>query len=229
MVLRRAARDTLPVLAGYVVLGIGFGMVLRAKGFGIQWAFWMSAGIYAGAMQFAALELFSSGASLAAIALTTLAVNARHLFYGLSMLEKYRGAGAKKPYLIFSLTDETFSLVSAQPPIPWKSREEEQKYCLWVSILDHVYWTGGSVLGALLGGVLGTHTEGLEFALTALFLTIFTDQWRSSKKRWPALAGLGCALICLLAFGRENFLLPALAAVAAVLLVGDRLEVRHGK
>ena len=209
-VFRAAFRDTLPVLTGYLVLGMGFGMIMTADGYGVFWSGAMSLFIYAGSMQYAAVGLITGGASLVTAALTTLAVNARHLFYGISMIDEYRTAGAWKPYLIFSLTDETYSLVCSGG----KSRE----YQVLVSVLDHFYWVSGTVLGALIGSVLPISTEGIDFALTALFLTVFTEQWCGTKKHFPALAGLLISALCLLLFGPDRFLIPAMIVITAVLL-----------
>ena len=181
--LKIAFIDTLPVMAGYLVLGFGFGIIIKVNGFGILHAFLMSALVYAGSMQYAAIGLFTGGASLIAVALTTLMVNARHLFYGISMIDRYKGTGLKKPYLIFALTDETYSLVCTDNP---KIEEKNRKsYYLFVSILNHFYWIAGSVIGAIVGTVVKFNSEGIEFALTALFVTVFLDQWLNTKNTHP--------------------------------------------
>ena len=195
-------------MAGYLVLGMGFGIILRAKGFGLPWAFAMSLCIYAGSMQYVAIDLMTGGASLVLTALTTLAVNARHLFYGLSMLERFRNK-KHKWLLAFTLTDENYSLLCA-------SRDDES-YMLTVSLLDYAYWVSGCVIGSLLGSALSFNTEGIDFALTALFLTVFTEQWLSAKDHRPALIGVGLSLLCLLIFGADRFLIPAMILIALVL------------
>lgn len=206
---------TVPVLSGYLVLGFGFGMVLRAAGFHILLALAMSAFIYAGSMQYVAIGLLTGGASLITAALTTLMVNARHLFYGVSMLERYRGMGKIKPYLIFALTDETYSLVCGDlshiPP------EEHKRYCFLVSLLDHLYWIAGSVLGAVVGTLVRFDSTGIDFALTALFVTVLLDQWLHTKKHGPAIIGIAASVACLLIFGRESFLIPAMLVIALLL------------
>lgn len=202
-------------MAGYIVLGFGFGIILKANGHGILLAFAMSFLIYAGSMQYVALELLSSGASFIVIALTTLMVNARHLFYSVSMLDRYGGTGTRKPYLIFSLTDETYSLLCADlPDLPEGHRTD---YFFAVSLLDQSYWILGSLLGALVGSIVHFNTEGIDFALTALFLTVFVDQWRSSKNHFPALVGVGVSLICLIIFGADSFLIPTMLIITAAL------------
>ena len=208
--LKEAFLATVPVLAGYLVIGLGFGMVLKSAGYGLGWAFGMSAFIYAGSMQYVLIRLLSSHASLFTVGLTTLLVNARHLFYGISMLEPYRGVGAKKPYLIYTLTDETYSLVCNHPRDPG--------FFFLVSLFDHVYWIAGSVLGSLLGSVLPFSTEGIDFSLTALFLIVLTDQWLSAKNHLPALIGLGASVLCLVIFGSDSFLIPTMLVISALLL-----------
>lgn len=214
-VIKQAFLSTLPVMAGYMVLGFGFGIILKANGHSILLAFAMSFLIYAGSMQYVALELLASGASYIVIALTTLMVNARHLFYGVSMLERYKGTGARKPYLIFALTDETYSLLCSElPELPEGRRTD---YFFAVSLFDQSYWVLGSVLGALVGTVISFNSEGIDFALTALFLTVFVDQWRSNKRHFPAIAGVGISLICLLIFGADSFLIPAMLLITLAL------------
>lgn len=224
-VVKTAFISTLPVMAGYVVLGAGFGMILKSKGYGIIWAFLMSLFIYAGSMQFVGVNLLTGGASFLTTALTTLMVNARHLFYGISMIDKYKNTGARKPYLIFALTDETYSLVSTGHEE--MEHKDYVRYCFLVSLFDQCYWVLGSVLGALIGTLFSFDTTGIDFALTALFLTILVDQWRNSKRHAPALIGLAASLICLLIFGADNFLIPSMLVIAAMLLAIRTKEEKH--
>ena len=209
---RRAFPDTIPVMAGYLVLGMGFGILLRTKGFGLWWALGMSAFIYAGSMQYVGVGLLTGGAGVLTTAVTTLLVNARHFLYGISMLERYRAAGRGKPYLIFALTDETYSLVCGEG-------EKDTAYCFRVSLLDQCYWVGGTVLGSLAGALLRFNTEGIDFALTALFITVFLEQWLTEKNHAPALIGVGVSTVCLLLFGADSFLLPAMAGIVALLML----------
>lgn len=211
----QALRDTAPVMAGYIVLGMGFGILLRTRGYGLGWAVGMSLFIYAGSLQYVALDLLSGGASLLTAGLTALLVNARHLFYGVSMLERYRAAGWRKPYLIFALTDETYSLLVAAP-------DRDNAYAFRVSLLDQCYWVLGSALGSLAGGALRFDTTGIDFSLTALFVTVFVDQWREASDRVPALMGVGVSVLCLLSFGPDRFLLPSMAGIVAALLLYAR-------
>ncbi len=218
--IKRSFLDTLPVMAGYMVLGFGFGLVSTEKGYGILWAIAMSTFIYAGSMQYVALELLSGGATLITAALTTLMVNARHLFYGITMIEHYKKMGKRKPYLIFSLTDETYSLLcSGKAPegLPFKS------YALTVSLFNQCYWVLGSLLGALVGSASAFNTKGVDFAMTALFITVFVEQWKSTKEHIPAIVGVAASVICLLIFGAKDFLIPSMILITLFLSLGKKL------
>lgn len=209
-----AFRQSLPVMAGYLVLGMGFGVLLETKGYGVFWALAMSLFIYAGSMQYVAIDLLTGGASFISAALMTLMVNARHLFYGISMIERYRDTGAAKPYLIFSLTDETYSLVcSGNVP----RGVDQKKYYLLVSFFNQCYWVAGSVTGSLVGSLLTFNTEGIEFAMTALFLVVFTEQWKSTKNHISAVTGVAASVVCLVIFGPDRFVIPAMAAITVLL------------
>ena len=213
--IKNAFISTIPVLTGYLVLGFGFGIILKSSGYGILLALIMSLFIYAGSMQYVAVGLLTSGASWIVAAFTTLMVNARHLFYGISMLDRYNGTGKRKPYLIFALTDETYSLLCNEN----QKIEEEQKknYYFFVSLFNHIYWVLGSVIGALIGTIVNFNTEGIDFALTALFITIFVEQWLSSKKHFPAIIGVCVSVICLIIFGSEKFLIPTMIIILLLL------------
>ncbi len=208
--LKRNFLRTVPVLTGYMVLGMGFGIVLHSKGYGLLWSLAMSMLIYGGSMQYAAIDLLSAGASVISFVLTTLMVQARHLFYGISMLERYRDAGAAKSYLIFGLTDETYSIVSSDPSLT-------DRDLLQITLMDQIYWVAGSVLGSVIGTVVPWDFAGVDFALTALFVSILAEQWLSSNDHVPALIGLGCSAACLLIFGPDSFLIPAMLTITAAL------------
>ena len=212
--LRIAFLDTVPVMTGYVFLGFGFGILMQNCGYGVLWSGAMSLFIYAGSMQYVAVSLFNSGASLLTAAVTAFMVNARHLFYGISMVDAYKGMGRKKPYLIFGLTDETYSLVS-QLQLP--QGISRSGYCFLVTLFDHCYWVVGTVLGALAGTLLPINYEGVDFALTALFVTIFVEQWLSTKNHRPAIIGVAVTALCLILFGTEIFLIPSMLIIAASL------------
>ena len=212
--LSAAFSATLPVMAGYLILGFGFGIIMKANGFSTALAAAMSIFIYAGSMQYVAVSLLTAGASLLTAALTTFVVNARHLFYGISMVDAYKGTGKKKPYLIFALTDETYSLVSADQVPEGISRHS---YCFLFSLFDHFYWVAGTALGALAGSILPVNLEGIEFVLTALFVTIFVEQWLSFRDHRPAVIGVSTTLICLFLFGKDIFLIPSMVIIALLL------------
>ena len=217
-IIKAAFLATIPVLTGYLVLGFGFGILLRSAGYGLPWAFFMSLCIYAGSMQYTAVGLFTGGASLITAALTTIMVNARHLFYGISMLDKYKNCGKKKLYLIFGLTDETYSLVCRDNPSI--AQAQQTNYRFFITLFNHCYWVAGSVLGSITGTLIPFGTEGIDFALTALFLTVFLEQWLSAGKHIPAIIGVAVSAGCLLLFGPDRFLIPAMIAIALLLCFG---------
>ena len=179
---KRAFVASVPVLTGYIVLGIGFGVILKTKGYGVGWSLLMGVCIYAGSMQYVAINLLSGGASLFTAFLTTLAVNARHLFYGVSMVDRYKQK-KHRLFLFFTLTDETYSLVCSED----RGGHFDEK----ISLINYAYWVTGCVLGSVLGEVLPFSTEGIDFALTALFLTVFVEQWMNTKKQW-----IPCSIMC---------------------------------
>ena len=213
---------TVPVLMGYLAIGIAFGLMLEQIGYGVGWALLMSVVIYAGSGQYLGVSLLAAGASLGSVAFLTLMINFRHLVYGLSMLEKFRGMGARKFYMIFSLTDETYALLSS---VKAPDGVEEHDYYFAIALLDHFYWILGSVLGSVLGSALGFDTTGVDFAMTALFLVIAVGQWKNAGSHLPALLGGGATLASLVLVGAEDMLLPALGIIIMVLvLLRPRLE-----
>jgi len=223
-VFKTALISSLPVMAGYMVLGFGFGIIAVKNGFGILWALAMSVFVYAGSMQYVAVDLLTSGASFLTMAITTFMVNARHLFYGISMVDKYKGIGKLKWYRIFALTDETYSLVctgEAPDGVDFKS------YTFLLSLINQTYWVTGSLLGAAAGSLVPWNFKGVDFAMTALFITVFVEQWKSTRDHIPALVGLIATLVCLVIFGSDRFLIPAMIAISAGLLILRHL--RHGK
>lgn len=211
--------DTLPVMTGYLFLGVGFGILLSQNGYGFLWSLFTSVFVYAGSAQYLTVDLLTSHASLLSAAVAIAFVNARHLFYGVSLVDTYAGAGRKKPYMIFALTDETYSLVTQNQPPEGMSRHS---YCFWVSLCDHLYWIAGCVLGSLIGVYIPINYEGVEFVLTALFVTLFVEQWLSHKDHRPALIGVMSTVLCLLLFGRDLFLIPAMALIAVLLTVSRK-------
>lgn len=206
--------DTVPVMTGYLFLGVSFGILLGETGYGLPWAFCMALFMYAGSAQFLSVSLLANHASLLSTGIAIFLLNARHIFYGISLIDTYKGTGKKKPYLIFSLTDETYSLVTQnQPPEGMK----RHTYCFLVSLFDHIYWIAGCVIGSLAGNIIPISFEGIDFVLTALFVTLFTEQWLSNKNHWPAVIGVVSTVLCLLIFGSEIFLIPSMALIAILL------------
>lgn len=226
---RQAAINTIPVLSGYVVLGIGFGVILKSKGYGILWALACSVFVYAGSMQYVLINLITGGAGLLTTALTTLMVNARHVFYGISMIDRYKKAGKEKPYLIFALTDETYSLVCSEalPEDPVARRKQFQFWTL-ESFMNQCYWITGSLIGSACGALLGSKAEGMDYAMTALFIMVFTEQWIENKDHFPAVTGVVVSLICLIIFGSSSFLIPTMILITLV-LTGKRFQDQKKK
>lgn len=214
---KKAFKATIPVMTGYLVLAIGFGILLKTKGYGLGWAIAMSGFIYAGSMQYLTIDLLCGGVSLVTTAVTTLMVNARHLFYGISMVERYKDTGKKKPYLIFSLTDETYSLVCSEESI--KGMENPKEYYFLVSLFNQTYWVVGSIIGSILGNIIPFNVEGIDFALTALFVTIFVEQWLTTKEHRPAVIGVLASVLCLMIFGGDNFLIPTMVIIILLLMI----------
>ena len=215
--------DTVPVMTGYLFLGISFGILLGQTGYGFPWALSMAVFMYAGSAQFLAVSLLANHTGLLSSAIAIFLLNARHIFYGISLIDTYKGAGKKKPYLIFALTDETYSLVTQnQPPQGMK----HHTYCLLVSVLDHLYWIAGCVIGALAGNIIPISFEGIEFVLTALFVTLFVEQWLSNKNHFPAIVGVFATVLCLVIFGKEIFLIPSMVLIAVLLTTGRKTGLR---
>ncbi len=223
--LRAAFPYTVPVLLGYIFLGIAFGVLLSHSGYSPAWALGMSCFIFTGSMQFVCVDLLCAPFSPVGAALMALMVNARHSFYALSMLDRYRGARFK-PYLIFGLTDETYSvLCSTEPP----EGADRDLFYFFVTALDQLYWITGSFIGAVAGNLLPFDAEGVDFVMTALFIVIFVNQWEDGGGRLPAVAGVGLTLLCLLIFGQDSFLIPSMLAILLALTALRRpLSNREG-
>ena len=211
----RALRLTLPVMCGYLFLGTAFGAVIAQAGFGPVWALAVSTLVYAGSLQFVMVPLMAAGTSLIVVALTALMVNARHLFYGLSYIERFSRMGCLRPYMIFSLTDETYSVFCGMPG------EESDGVMVRVALYDQIYWVAGSIAGALLASSLPVDLTGIDFSMTALFIVICVERARERGSRAAMAVGAACALVSLALLGPERFLAPALAATALALTAAD--------
>lgn len=212
--LRYAFPRTIPVMVGYLFLGAAYGILMKVNGYGIAWSLLASVFVFAGSLQYLGITFLTALVSPVYAFFMSLMLNARHLFYGISMLDRYRDAGKLKPYLVFALTDETFSVVCHEN-VP----ERLPKYWVyfWVSLLDQGYWVAGTVIGAVLGSFITFDTTGLDFALTALFVVIFVDQWKSGSGHKAAVAGVLASVACLLVFGQSTFIVPAMVVILAVL------------
>ncbi len=214
--LKYAFTRSLPVMAGYVVLGIGFGVLLADKGYSFRWAILMSTLVLAGTLQYVGVELLATGASLISTILMSLMINARHIFYGISMLKKYGSMDWKRFYAIFALTDETYSLVCTGD-VPEGVREDW--YFFLLSMMNHSYWVMGSFIGAFIGNTFEFNSAGVDFSMTALFVVMLVEQWEKSTTRIPAVIGFGVTVICLIIFGTDYFLIPSMLVIAGGLLL----------
>ena len=210
-VLRRAFLaafpHTIPILAGFLFLGMTYGIFMKVSGFSIWYTVLISVTVFAGSMQFVAVNLLLGAFSPLQTLMLTLMINARHLFYGLSLLSKYRDLGVKKLYLIFGLCDETFSVnCSAEPP----EDVDRGWFYFFVTLLDQLYWVAGSALGGLFGESVHFNTQGLDFVMTAMFVVIFLEQWLKEKNHLSSLLGLGLPVLCLAVFGADRFMIPSM-------------------
>ena len=225
--LRAAFPATIPVMTGFLCLGVAYGVLMQTKGYGPLWSVLMSAIAFGGSMQFVAITLLTTAFDPLQAFLLSVMVNARHIFYGLSLLGKYKGLGKVRPFLIYVLCDETFSLVSTLEPPEGVERRE---FYFWISLLDYSYWIAGTALGGLVGNLITFDTTGLDFALTALFVVLFLEQWKKRANRPAGVLGIVCAAVALAAFGADNLVIPAMALILALLLVlRPRLDRRDGR
>ncbi len=225
---RKAFPYTVPVLTGYLFIGIAFGVMYAEKGYSFLWAGLMSLLVYAGSGQYLAVNFFVPGISLFQVIFLTLMVNIRHIFYGISLLEKFNRIGKKRWYMIFGLTDETYSLLCTTK-VP--KEVDEEKFLFAIALLDQLYWIMGSIIGALAGALIPFNSEGIDFAMTALFLVIFVEQWGNRQNRIPAVIGVVAAVVCLLVFGADSFVLPTMLCIVVVLFIGksrlDKPEIKY--
>lgn len=207
--LKTAFPHTLPICIGFLFLGISYGFLMRSKGFSFIYPLLMSMLIFAGSMEFVTVNLLLLPFNPITAFLLTLMVNARHIFYGISMLDRYKNCGIKKYYLIFGMCDESFSINSS---VTVPSDVDVGWFMFWVTFLNHIYWVTGAVLGGLLGYIIHFDTTGIEFVMTALFVVMFINQWEESKHHLPAMIGISCSLLCLIVFN-QNFMIPAMLMI----------------
>lgn len=218
--LREAFPHTIPILLGYVFMGMVFGILLQKEGFGALWAFAMAVCIYGGTTQFVAVGLMASGAGLWESFILASMINARQIFYTISMLARLKPMGKKRWYMLHALTDETFALLNLAKPSEnpaGRPKVERQDFDFFIALLNHGYWIAGCTLGALLGSALVFNHQGLDFVMSAIFVVIFIEQWRTRSMRAPALIGVAVSLMCLLLCGAEGFLLPSLVGICIAL------------
>lgn len=216
---RAAFPVTLPVLTGFLVLGLAYGVLMATKGYGPLWAGLFSAVAFCGSMQFVAITLLTTVFDPFQAFLLSLMVNARHIFYGLSLLEKYKGLGWKRWFCIYTLCDENFSLTSTVEPPEGVDRGT---FFFAISLLDWLYWVVSSILGGVLGNFLTFNTTGLDFALTALFVVLLLEQVSKRENRPAAVIGIAATVVSLLLFGADNLVIPAMVLILVVLLAGRR-------
>ncbi|MFT3985854.1 MAG: AzlC family ABC transporter permease, partial [Lachnospiraceae bacterium] len=214
--LKAAFPYTIPIFAGFWFLGLTYGIYMHASGFSFLYPMFMSVLIFGGSLEFVAVNLLLGAFNPLQAFTMTLMIQARHLFYGISMLDKFKDSGWKKPYLIFGMCDESFS-INYTAEIP--ESIDQGWFMFWVTALNHFYWFFGSTLGGVLGQFLKFNTDGLEFVMTAMFTVIFLEQWMKEKKHFTALIGIGCALLCLILFDSEDFMIPTMVAILGFLTV----------
>lgn len=216
---RAAFPCTIPVLTGFLVLGIAYGVLMQTKGYGVIWSTLMSAIAFCGSMQFVAITLLTTVFSPVQAFLMSVMVNARHLFYGISMLDQYKGLGKVRPFLIFTLCDETFSIASSVTPPEGVNRK--YFYC-FLSFLDYFYWVLGSFLGGILGSFIKFNTKGLDFVLTALFVVLLVEQLERRENMIPAFIGIICTVVSVILFGADQLVIPAMVLILVILLAGRK-------
>lgn len=214
--LKAAFPHTAPIFTGFIFIGIAYGILMDSKGYGFVWSALFSLLVFAGSSQYVAITFLTSVFNPFYALVMSLMVNARYLFYGISMIEKYKDTGKFKTFLIFAMCDETFSVVySAEPP----KDVDRNWFMFFITLLNYSYWVLGSALGGILGSVISINTKGLDFVLTALFVVIFMGQWKSQKDHKPAAIGVLCSVICLIVFGQDNFIIPSMIAILAALTI----------
>ena len=214
--LRAAFPHTIPILAGFLFLGMTYGVFMVQSGFPFWYPMLTSLVVYGGSLEFVIVNLLLGAFNPLQAFFMAIMIQARHLFYGISVLDKYRNLGGKKLYMIFGLTDETFSINCATEP---PADVDAGWFRFFVTLLNQIYWFSGCTLGALFGMLITFNTQGLDFAMTALFVVIFINQWKKDKQHISALIGLLLSVVSLLIFGSDDFLLPAMGAILGALAI----------
>ncbi len=214
--LKAAFPHTIPIFTGFIFIGIAYGILMNSKGYGFEWSLLFSLVVFAGSAQYVAITFLTSVFNPVYALMMSLMINARHLFYGISLIDKFKDTGKLKPFLIFGLCDETFSVVcSAEPP----EGVNKGWFMFFITFLNYIYWALGSTLGGFIGSMVSFNTKGLDFVLTALFVVIFIGQWKSQKDHKPAIIGVVCTIACLVAFGPNNFIIPSMIAILGALTI----------
>ena len=213
---RFAVLQTVPVFFTYLFIGIAFGVLMDEAGFSAVWTVLAPVLIYAGSAQLVLVPMIAAGTSLLTIAVTVFFINARHVFYGVAFLERFRSMGRFYPYMVFSLTDETYSILCS---VQWPEDVDTRRASFLIALLDQCYWIFGCAMGACIGGLLQLELRGIDFSATAFFLVVVVNQWQQSRNHLPAAIGLGCAVVLRLLLGADRFLIPALLLSCAVLLL----------
>lgn len=226
-ILKKVFPQTIPVMLGYVTVGIAFGILVIKSGLSLWYGLGLSLFVYAGAMQFVAIQLIMGPFQMIQVVLLTLFVNIRHLFYGLSFIERFKTFGWRKWYMIFALTDETYSLMCGITNLKDFNDEDTENSFFMISLLNQVYWISGTLIGMLFANIITFNTAGIEFAMTALFVVIFVEQWLMEKAHLPAWIGLGAAVISLVIFGPDNMVVTAMAFILIGLLITRRFLERR--
>lgn len=223
--LKAAFPHTIPIMTGFLFLGMTYGIYMNVSGFSFWYPMLMSMTIFAGSMEFVTVSMLLGGFHPLEALTMTLMINARHLFYGISMLDKYKGTGLKKLYLIFGMCDESFSInytanISEDVDKGW--------FMMWVTVLNQFYWVLGSTLGGLFGSLLKFNTEGLSFVMTALFVVIFLEQWMKEKNHTSAVVGIVLSVLCLVIFGKDSFIIPAMLSILVVMTFLKKVMEKGG-
>ena len=223
--LKSAFPHTVPIMAGFLFLGMSYGIFARSKGLPPWLPTLTSVAVFGGSLEFVGVSLLTSAFSPIQAFLMGLMVQARHLFYGVSMLEKYKSTGNMKPYLVYGLCDETFSINYTATP---SEKSDRVWFMFFVTLLNHLYWITGATVGSLIGSIFPFSTEGLDFVMTAMFAVIFLEQLLKEKKHYTSMIGLASTALCLIIFGKESFLIPSMILILTLLLAFSKTIEKRG-